>query len=273
MLEEFALFLKERESAEATIRKYSADLKVFMEFMGVERKVTKQKLIEYKEWLAERYALSSANSMIVALNQFLDCLGMGGWRVRRFKVQPQCFRVEEKEMTREEYLRLRETAKRQGKERLALIMETIAGTGIRISELPYFTVKAVENGQIRVWNKGKERVILIPRVLRLKLLAYARKSGCSQGTIFCTRSGRPADRSNIWKEMKRLAAESGVEAEKVFPHNFRHLFARSFYNLTRDIVGLADMLGHSNIEVTRRYAREGRRYYQKQIDDLRMEGD
>ena len=239
MVEEFQIFLEEKESAVATIRKYSSDLKVFMEFMGTERRVTKQKLIEYKEWLAQRYALSSANSMLVALNQFLDCLGMGGWKVRRFKVQPQCFRAEEKEMTREEYRRLRETAKKQGKEQLALIIETIAGTGIRISELPYFTVKAVEKGQIRVWNKGKERVILIPHVLRLKLLGYARKSGRSQGAVFCTRSGRPADRSNIWKEMKKLASGSGVEAEKIFPHNFRHLFARTFYKLTRDIVGLA----------------------------------
>ena len=170
MLEEFEVFLKERESAKATISKYRSDIKVFMEFMGTERRVTKQKLIEYKDWLAQRCALSSANSMLVALNQFLDCLGMGGWKVRLFKVQPQCFRAEEKEMTGEEYRLLRETAKKQGKEQLALIMETIAGTGIRISELPYFTVKAVEKGQIRVWNKGKERVILIPRILRLKLL-------------------------------------------------------------------------------------------------------
>lgn len=272
-MERFTVFLKEKESAEATIRKYSADIKVFMEFMGTERKVTKEKLIEYKEWLSDRYALSSANSMIAALNQFLDCLGMGRWKVRRFKQQPQCFRAEEKEMTRDEYLRLRETAKRQGKERLALIIETIAGTGIRVSELPYFTVKAVEKGQIRVWNKGKERVILIPRVLRMKLIRYAGKAGVRQGAVFCTRSGRPADRSNIWKEMKSLAAESGVESEKIFPHNFRHLFAKTFYNLTRDIVGLADMLGHSNIEVTRGYARAGRGYYQKQIDGLGLAGD
>ena len=133
MLEEFEVFLKERESAKATISKYRSDIKVFMEFMGTERRVTKQKLIEYKDWLAQRYALSSANSMLVALNQFLDCLGMGGWKVRRFKVQPQCFRAEEKEMTGEEYRLLRETAKKQGKEQLALIMETIAGTGIRIA--------------------------------------------------------------------------------------------------------------------------------------------
>ena len=272
MLEEFTEYLSERENAESTIRKYNSDLRNFLDFMGAERKVTKEKLIEYKGWLGDRYAVNSANSMLAALNQFLDYFGMGQWKVRRFKVQKQCFCSGEKEMTREEYERLRDMAQQLGKERLAMIIETIAGTGIRISELSYFTVKAIEKGQIRVRNKGKDRVILIPKTLRLRLLYYIRKNGLREGAVFCTKSGRPENRSNIWKEMKWLANAAGIKSDKVFPHNFRHLFARTFYNLTRDIVGLADMLGHSNIEVTRIYAREGEQYYQKKIDEMGMTG-
>lgn len=270
MLDGFRKYLEERENTEATVRKYISDIRVFMQFMREDREVNKEKLIGYKQWLSENYALSSANSMIAALNQFLICFGVERWKLRRFKVQTQCFREEEKELTQKEYRQLRMTAEQLGKQKIGLMIETIAGTGIRIGELKYFTAEAVKKGRVFVKNKGKQRMILIPEKLQHKLRYFIERNGIVSGTVLRTRTGQPVDRSNIWKQLKRLAEAAGVDTDKVFPHNFRHLFARVFYNATRDIVGLADLLGHSNIAVTRLYARSGVEYYQKQLDHLKL---
>lgn len=275
MPDAFREYLKERENAAATIEKYMTDMRTFYQFIErrygfseSERELEKAMLLSYKGWLSERYALTSANSMIAALNQFLEFAGAGVWKLKRFRIQNQCFRAEEREMSEQEYHKLRDTAQAAGKQRLAMLVETIASTGIRVSELKYFTVEAVRKGRIQVRNKGKERIILMPGKLRVRLMHYVKKKNIKRGAIFCTRSGKSQDRSNVWKELKKLAEMAGVDSEKVFPHNLRHLFARTFYKLKRDIVGLADLLGHSNIAVTRMYARNGLSYYQAELDRM-----
>ena len=275
MPDAFREYLKERENAAATIEKYMNDIRIFYQFIerrygfsGDEWELEKAMLLSYKEWLSEQYALTSANSMIAALNGFLQFAGADTWKLKRFRIQIQCFRAEEKAMSEQDYKKLKETAQAAGKQRLAMLIETIASVGIRISELKYFTVEAVRKGRIQVRNKGKERMILMPGKLRVRLMHYVKQKNIKRGPIFCTRSGRPQDRSNVWKELKNLARIAGVDPEKAFPHNLRHLFARTFYKLKRDIVGLADLLGHSNIAVTRMYARNGLSYYQAELDRM-----
>lgn len=275
MPDAFREYLKERENAAATIEKYLTDIRTFYQFIKRRygfpesgQELEKGMLLSYKEWLSEQYALTSANSMIAALNGFLEFIGAGVWKLKRFRIQAQCFRDEETEMSLQEYEKLRDTAQAAGRHRLAMLVETIASTGIRVSELKYFTVEAVRKGRIQVRNKGKERIILMPGQLRAHLMRYVKQQGIKTGVIFRTRSGKPQDRSNIWKELKNLALMAGVDPEKAFPHNLRHLFARTFYKLKRDIVGLADLLGHSNIAVTRMYARNSLSYYQGELDRM-----
>ena len=268
MIEEFIDYLTERENAKATKMKYCSDLKTFFKFLGEKKTIEKETLVEYKQWLSENYAVTSANSMIASLNQFLICFDAGRLKVRQFKVQKSCFRTEEKEMSKKEYRRLREEALKEGKEQLAMIIETVAATGIRIGELRFFTAAAVRKGKMEVRNKGKHRIIILPGKLRKKLIYYIKKHNITEGPVFVTRSGRIKDRSNIWREMKQLAQRAGVECEKVFPHNLRHLFARIFYTETKDIIGLADILGHSNITATRIYTHNSIKYYKQRIEHL-----
>lgn len=267
-LAEFARYPFERENAQATVQKYLTDIRTFVKFMNGNYEVNKEKILNYKEWLLAHYAPGSINSMLVALNQFLEFCGAGILKVRRVKVQKQIFLSEGKNLTAEDYARLRNTAVGQGKEQLAMIIEVIVSTGIRISELRYFTVEQIKKGRIEVFNKEKYRRILIPDMLKKKLLCYAAKNGITKGIIFRTRGGRPKDRSNIWGEMKALCQMAGVEEEKVFPHNFRHLFARTYYRTTKDLAGLADILGHSSLEITRIYTANTGAEYQIQMNGL-----
>lgn len=267
---EFISYLYERENSEATVAKYNTDIRTFYRFLKDDSQVNKAKLVAYKEWLMERYAVSSANSMIAALNQFLIFLGAGSLRLKRICVQKQMFLKDEKEMSKSEYKKLVETARKLGRHKLALLMETICATGIRISELPYFTVSAVRRGKIEVRNKGKIRIILMPEALRKKLLYFAEKEQIKKGCIFVTRSGRPKNRSNIWAEMKALHKDAGVKAEKVFPHNLRHLFARVYYQMYKDIVGLADILGHSSLETTRIYMASVSDVYRERFQKMQL---
>lgn len=268
--EGFREYLYERENSEATIAKYMADIRTFYRFLALDRRVDKAKTIAYKEWLLERYAAASANSMIAALNQFLIFLGEGSLRVKRVRIQKQMFLKDEKEMSRSEYRRLVETAKSRGKYKLALLMETICSTGIRVSELSYFTVRAVKHGKVEVHNKGKIRIILMPEALRKKLLYFAKREGITQGAIFITKNGKPKNRSNIWAEMKALHRAAGVDAKKVFPHNLRHLFAREYYRLCRDVAGLADILGHSSLETTRIYMSSAAAMYKERFEKMKL---
>ena len=250
-LKAFEKYLYERENAKATIGKYMTDMHTFYRYLRNRRQIDKSCLREYKEWLLERYAVNSVNSMLAALNQFLDFLGEGSMKVRRVKTQRPLFLREEKELTRKEYIRLIDAARRSGKIQLALCMETIASTGVRISELPYFTVENIKKGKIEIINKGKYRRIFLGADIRKMLLKYCKKNGIKQGPVFITRNGKPKNRSNLWREMKALKKMAGVSGEKIFPHNFRHLFARVYYQATKDIAGLADLLGHSSLNVTR----------------------
>lgn len=251
-LAHFKTHLMEDEKSIATIEKYERDIKKFLELLG-EREISKEETVAYKCYLTENYAPSSTNSMLVALNQFLRYIGRAECCVKQLKIQRNVFASEEKELTKSEYKKLLEAA---GSSRLAVIMQTICGTGIRISELKYITVEAVKAGKAVIQCKGKTRVILIPNHLRTILKKYIRKKGIRQGAVFVTRNGNPLDRSNLWKMMKKLCEKAQVSAQKVFPHNLRHLFARTFYSIEKDVVRLADVLGHSSIDTTRIYTME-----------------
>ena len=269
-IREFRYYLQERENAQATMEKYIRDVRNFMEYVGKGRKVDKEKLLQYKQWLVENYAISSANSMIVALNQFLIFKGHGGLRLKRIRTQRNGMLNVDKTLEREEFLRLVRTARGQGKEQIAMIMETMCATGIRVSELKFFRVENLKSGMIRVWNKGKYRIVILPEVLRKKLLAYAGKHRIRSGMIFCTRTGREKNRSNIWREMKKISELAGVRLEKVFPHNLRHLFARTFYKMTKDLINLADILGHSSVEVTRIYTSDSINEWRRNLDRMEI---
>ena len=254
----FALHLHEDEKSEATVEKYIRDVSAFSSFLR-ERELTKQEVIEYKKQISENYAPASVNSMLVSINSFLDFIGFHDLRVKLLKIQRQMFVSEKKELTAAEYRRLLKAA--QGT-RLALVIQTICETGIRVSELEYITVEAVECGRAVVDCKNKTRVILIPTALRKILLQYIKKTGVKAGSVFVTKTGKKLNRSNIWRDMKALCERANVDQEKVFPHNLRHLFARTFYSLERDIVRLADLLGHSSINTTRVYTIEtGREHF------------
>ena len=252
-LKQYRIYLAEREKSIATIDKYLRDIRTFLQWMGEDRSVTKEKVIAYKAWLQERYKTSSVNSMLVALNGFLDFMGKAQNRVKTVKVQKQMFRSSEKEMSRAEYRKLIDKAYRMGREQTALIMETIGATGIRISELRYITVAAVKSGKTEVSCKGKKRQVYLVRELREKLFRYCSRKGIRRGCVFVSRYGNPLDRSNIWSQMKAIGAAAGIALEKVFPHNFRHLFARVFWEKWKDLFYLADILGHSNVNTTRIY--------------------
>ena len=248
----YALHLQEDEKSDATVEKYIRDVTAFAQFL-LSRNLTKQEVMEYKKQITDSYAPASVNSMLVSINSFLDYIGCHDYRVKLLKIQRQMFVSEKKELSAQEYRRLLKAARGS---RLELVIQTICETGIRVSELEFITVEAVERGRAVVDCKNKTRVILIPTALRKVLLQYIKKSGITAGSVFVTKTGKPLNRSNIWRDMKALCKRSDVDPEKVFPHNLRHLFARTFYSLERDIVRLADLLGHSSINTTRVYTIE-----------------
>lgn len=243
------LILEERSAA--TIQKYIRDVKVFAAYAN--GAVTKEIVIAYKKRLQERYAVRSVNSMLASINSLFTFHGWHDLKVKALKLQQQIYCPEEKELTKAEYARLCRTAQRRHNERLNLILQTICGTGIRVSELRFITVEAAKCGEAVVRCKGKTRTVFIVRELRQKLLCYAAEQELKSGMIFITRTGKPVSRTNIWREMKALCEEANVNPQKVFPHNLRHLFARVFYGIEKDIAKLADILGHSSINTTRIY--------------------
>lgn len=243
------LILEERSAA--TIQKYIRDIKAFAKY--AEGAVTRETVIAYKKHLQEHYAVRSVNSMLASINSLFLFLGWHDLKVKALKLQKQVYCPEEKELTKAEYTRLCRTAERKHNERLNLILQTICGTGIRVSELQFITIEAVKHGEAVVRCKGKTRAVFIVRELRQKLLRYAAEQNIQSGMIFVTRTGKPISRTNIWREMKALCVEADVNPQKVFPHNLRHLFARVFYGIEKDIAKLADILGHSSINTTRIY--------------------
>ena len=248
-------YLKEEERSRATVEKYLRDVRKFLgyvkEFGGGE--FDKELVLEYKQDLNENYKTTSVNSMLAAVNSFFEYLGCEECKVKLFKIQRVQFSEKERELTEKDYERLVHTAERKGDIRMSMLLQTIGSTGIRISELRFITVEALETGRAEIYNKGKSRVALLPVELVKVLKRYCRKVGIVSGSIFITRNGKLMDRSNISKRMKVLGREAGVDTAKVFPHNFRHLFARVFYSIEKDVVRLMDLLGHSNISTTRIY--------------------
>lgn len=267
---DFSCCLKSEEKSENTLEKYLRDVRAFAAYLGGAA-VTKETVIAYKnKLLSENYAVRSVNSMLASLNSLFAFLGWTDCRVKSIKLQRQIYCSEERELTKAEYMRLVNTAKQKGNERLNLILQTICGTGIRVSELQYITVEAVKCGEAIVSLKGKTRTIFIVRELQKKLLRYAAEQGISSGTIFITRTGRPMSRTNIWREMKGLCEQAGVNPQKVFPHNLRHLFARVFYGIEKDIAKLADILGHSSINTTRIYIISTGNEHRKRMENMRL---
>lgn len=266
----FAAQLREDERSQGTINKYLRDVRKFLEWLGGKVLEKVQVSAWREQLLTDGYAPETVNSMVVALNRFLDFIGRSDCRVRTLRIQRKMFRQPERELTRSEYERLVQTAVRAGKERLALLLEAITATGIRVSEVKYLTVEAAKAGRAEISLKGKIRVILLPHKLCRKLLQYAEMQKSVSGEIFLTRNGSSLSRKQIWAEMKGLCHAAGVAASKVFPHNLRHLFARAFYQACRDVAKLADVLGHSNIETTRIYLLSTGKAHAQQLEKLQF---
>ncbi len=269
MIGDFESYLHSDEKSDNTIEKYLRDVRAFRVFAEA-REISKTVVMEFKASLMENYEITSANSMIAAVNAFLRFMGWVDCCIKQFKVQKKAFCSEEKELTKEEYIRLVNTAKQKGNERLNLILQTICGTGIRVSELQFITVEAVRKGEAIVSCKNKTRTVFIVRELQKKLLNYIKSKGITTGCIFITKSGKPMSRCNIWREMKALCEQAGVSSDKVFPHNLRHLFARTFYGIEKDIAKLADILGHSNINTTRIYIITTGAEHKRKMENMRL---
>ena len=269
-VQNFKQHLREEEKSENTITKYLRDILAFTAFADG-KEICKDIVIAYKNKLiSENYAVRSINSMLASLNSLFSFLNWMDCRVKSIKLQRQIYCPEEKELTKAEYMRLVNTAKQKGNERLNLILQTICGTGIRVSELQFITVEAVKNGEATVSLKGKTRSVFIVKELQKKLLRYASEQKIQTGSIFITRTGKPISRTNIWREMKELCKEAGVEPQKVFPHNLRHLFARVFYGIEKDIAKLADILGHSSINTTRIYIISTGDEHRRRMEHMRL---
>ena len=268
----YECYLQENEKSAGTIIKYLHDVRALLSWLEEKGKGTsKENVLLWRTYLQEQSLTPrTINAKLSAVNSFFRYIGWEDRRVRFLKVQRRLFRNSAKDLTREEYERLLKTASEQGRERLYLLMETICATGIRVSELRFITLEAVQAGQVEITSKGKVRTILLPGKLCRKLKKYARTQKIESGAIFRTRTGQPISRRQVWSEMKCLCKAAGVDASKVFPHNLRHLFATLFYKVCRDIVKLADVLGHSSIETTRIYLISTGAEHRKLIERLRL---
>lgn len=270
MIEDFKNYLIVEEKSKATVEKYCRDVRALYK-SAADMEITKEVLISYKQNLINlNYAVRSINSMLASINSFLDFVEWNDCKVKNIKLQRQIYCSEEKELTKKEYVCLISTAKKRDNERLELIIQTICATGIRVSELQYITVEAVRTGEAQISCKGKTRIVFIIKSLRKKLREYIKKKKIRNGAIFVTRTGRPVSRTNIWQEMKNLCVEAGVDKSKVFPHNLRHLFARTFYEIEKDIAKLADVLGHSSINTTRIYTISTGIEHLKLLENMRL---
>ena len=267
LIQKYAAYLREQERAAATVEKYVHDLTTLSTFLAGQP-VSKGLLLEWKEDLIGRYTPASVNTKLAAVNGFLTFCGLNELRLRKLKIQKALFLSEDKELTKAGYVRLVKAAERAENERLSLVIQTICATGIRVSELRFITAEAVQTGRAEVSNKGKRRVVFLPERLRQLLKKYLQKQKITAGAVFVSKYGKPLDRSNIWRDMKKLCESAGVEPSKVFPHNLRHLFARTYYALEKDLSRLADILGHTNVTTTRIYTAESGAVHARQIGRL-----
>lgn len=265
----YAAHLREQERAQNTVKKYVHDLNELLKFLEG-KPAAKEDIIAWKARLTGLYAPATVNSMLAAANGFFHFMGRPELSVQPLKVQRALFYDEHRELTRAEYARLVNAAERAGSARLSLILQTICATGIRVSELRFITAEAVALGRTEVSSKGKKRTVFLPGKLRGLLKKYLKTQKITAGAVFVTRTGNPIDRSNIWRDMKALCQSAGVAPDKVFPHNLRHLFARTYYTLERDLSRLADILGHSNVNTTRIYTAESGAVHAQQLDRMAL---
>lgn len=267
IIESFNGYLINEEKAAATVNKYLHDVGEFQIWLG-EQELCKTAILAYKSYLCEHYAPASVNSALSSLNSFFNFMEWYDLRVKNLKIQKQIFASTDKELTKAEYDRLLQAAKQKKNERLYLLMQTICSTGIRVSEVRYITVEALSRGVADINCKGKRRQVFLPKQLCQILKQYIKEQKIKSGAVFVTKNGNPLDRSNIWSEMKKLCKAANVSEKKVFPHNLRHLFARTYYSLQKDIVRLADILGHSSVNTTRIYTMETGEIHRRQIQKL-----
>ena len=267
MVVNFKNFLIDEEKSHATLEKYMRDINAFREWLGT-KLIEKVTVLEYKAYLIENYAPASANSMLSSINSFFEFNEWHDLKVKMLKIQKQIFADKNKELTKAEYERLLDAAKSKKNERLYYLMQTICSSGIRVSELRSITIEAIKARKATIKCKGKMRVVILPKELCKLLSEYAKVQKISSGPVFVTKTGKALDRSAIWKMMKQLCESAGVPKEKVFPHNLRHLFARTYYTIQKDIVRLADILGHSSINTTRIYTMETGDIHRRQIQKL-----
>ena len=270
LIQQFENHLRMEEKSQNTVEKYIRDVTAFAEYL-CGKEVSKEVAIAYKLHLQDSdYAVRSINSIIASINALFGFMGITDCKLKSLKLQQQIYCPEDKELTRAEYIRLVNAAKQKGNERLNLIIQTICGTGIRVSELQFITAQAIRKGEATVSLKGKTRSVFIIKDLQKKLLRYIAEQKITEGAVFITRTGKPISRTNIWREMKALCESVGVNPKKVFPHNLRHLFARTFYSIEKDIAKLADILGHSSINTTRIYIISTGNEHQRRMEQMRM---
>ena len=268
LINKFKEYLVSEEKSTATLEKYIRDITAFLQWLSGSE-LDKTAVLGYKEHLISAdYAPASINSMLSSINSFFTYNEWYELRVKALKIQRQIFANKDKELTKEEYKRLLKTAEKRNNEQLCLLMQTICSSGLRVSELSAVTVEAVRIKKATINCKGKMRIVILPDDLCRTLIRYIREQKITSGAVFVTRNGRPLDRSNIWRMMKSLCEQAGVSKEKVFPHNLRHLFAHTFYSIEKDIVRLADVLGHSSVNTTRIYTMENYEHHRKLIQKL-----
>lgn len=268
MIKGFFEYLRDEEKSRNTVDKYKRDIALFCNYVG-DREITKALLVDYKQYIIGKgYAERSVNSMLASVNSLMQYSQWYDLKLKYVKIAPEVYIPEEKELSQKEYKRLVFTAMKQGNYKTALILQTICSTGIRVSELQFITVEAVMQREAKVNCKGKIRKVFISNDLRKLLSEYIRKNKIKTGTVFLSSKGKPIDRTTVWREMKKLCSAANVNPSKVFPHNLRHLFARMFYKLEKDIAKLADVLGHSSINTTRIYILSSGSEHKKLIDKL-----
>ena len=267
-IENYGKTLRLEERCGATAQKYVGAATAFFGFLPEGKAVTRELALAWKAEISAKNAASTVNVMLTAVNRFFAFMSWDDIRMKRLKTQRRIFRDRDRELSKAEYLRLLDAARRRGNPRLYYLTQTLAATGMRVSELRFVTVESLRNGNTVVDCKGKRREILIPKNLRVKLLAYCKDMGIASGSVFVTRSGKPLNRSNIWRELQGLCDDARVDRRKVFPHNFRHLFAVTFYRAEKDIAKLADLLGHASINTTRIYIMESGAEHERRIERL-----
>lgn len=268
-INDYKQYLLMAERAHSTITKYINEMERLSNYLG-HNALSKCALLEYRETLAESFSSRTVNTKLAAINGYLAFIGADEYKLQLLKVQRRAFIEESRELSMAEYKRLVNAADASGNDRLSLVMQTICATGIRISELSYITVDAVKERSMEIRLKGKSRTVIIPSKLCKKLVEYARRQRIYTGAVFRTKSGKPLDRANVCHDMKRLCNAAHVERSKVFPHSLRHLFARAFYSIEKNLSHLADVLGHSSIETTRIYVAASSRQYERILDKMKL---